>query len=162
MRIILQATKKTSIENGVNVELINMDLLTAFKENSIDLLIFNPPYVPTESTSSETTGNLPEKDKFYDIDSEKAFKKKNNERMLIKSWAGGQDEGCEVMNRVLHNLNKILAPGGVFYLLIIKDNNPEKIKANLRKIGFHAVQIKDRKIRGEHLIVLKIFKDLLE
>lgn len=146
----------------MNVEVINMDLLTAFKDNSIDLLIFNPPYVPTETPSSKCTKYLPEKDKFYDIDSEKVFKKENNEKMLIKSWAGGEDSGCEVMNRVLNNLNKILAPGGVFYLLIIKDNNPEKIKANLTKIGFITEQIIDRKIRGEHLIVLKIFNDLFK
>lgn len=146
------ATKRTSKANGVNAEVINMDLLTAFKPNSVDLLVFNPPYVPTPSHDDET---LPEQSKFYDEDAEKVYG--SDEKMLIKSWAGGID-GCEIINRVILNLNDILAPDGVFYLLIIKDNNPEKIKKDLRNLGFQALQIIDRKIRGEHLIVLKVLR----
>lgn len=148
------ATKKTSLANLVNVEIINMDLLSCFKNNSIDLLIFNPPYVPTHS---EEPTNIPEQHKFYDVDAEKVYKKTDDEKMLIKSWAGGAD-GCEIMNKILYNLNDILSSKGVFYLLVIKENNPEIIKKNLRKMGYEAKQIIDRKIRGEHLIVLKIYK----
>lgn len=146
------ATKRTAKSNNVNVDVINMDLLTTFKPNSIDLLVFNPPYVPT-ATSDDL--NIPEQKKFYDEDAEKIFK--SGEKLLIKSWAGGAD-GCETINRVIFDLDRILAPGGIFYLLIIKDNNPEKIKQDLKSFGYQAEQIIDRKIRGEHLIVLKIFK----
>ncbi len=149
-----RVTKRTSQVNHVNIDVLNMDLLTCFKKNSIDLLIFNPPYVPTYSSNQ----NVPEKHKFYDVDAEAIYQKTDDEKMLIKSWAGGGDDGCEVMNRILHNLNNILAPNGVFYLLVIKDNNPEKIKGNLREIGCRGMEIIDRKIRGEHLIVLKIEK----
>lgn len=148
------ATKRTAKANKVNVDVINMDLLTAFKTNSIDLLVFNPPYVPTSTTNDF---NIPEQNKFYDEDAEKVYKTKIDEKMLIKSWAGGSD-GCEIINRVIFNLESILAPGGIFYLLIIKENNPERIKKDLWKMGYQAKQIIDRKIRGEHLIVLKISK----
>lgn len=134
---------------------MNMDLLTSFKPNSIDLLIFNPPYVPTPSDDNL---QLPERTKYYDNDAEKVYTHCKEDKILIKSWAGGVD-GCEVINRVLYNLDEILAPNGIFYLLIIKDNNPEKIKRNLKTAGYEAVQIIDRKIRGEHLIVLKITKN---
>lgn len=147
------ATKRTGIANDVNVEVINMDLLTSFKPRSIDLLVFNPPYVLTPTT--ENAINIPEHKKFYDDDAEKVYKSSEDNKMLIKSWAGGFD-GCEIINRVIANLDNILAPDGVFYLLIIKDNNPEKVKKDLRNVGFKAVQIIDRKIRGEHLIVLKV------
>ena len=50
------ATKRTSLANHVNVEVINMDLLTAFRPKSIDLLVFNPPYVPTPSDEEQ---NIP-------------------------------------------------------------------------------------------------------
>lgn len=146
------ATKRTAKANNVNVDVINMDLLTSFKPNSIDLLVFNPPYVPTPTSENF---NIPEQKKFYDEDAEKVFKR--GEKLLIKSWAGGAD-GCETIDRVIFNLDRILAPGGVFYLLIIKDNNPEKIKQDLKNLGYQVEQIIDRKIRGEHLIVLKIFK----
>lgn len=149
------ATRRTSMANNVSVDVINMDLLTALKPNSIDLLVFNPPYVVTPNDGDST--HIPEQKKIYDKDAEKVFKSDEDDKMLIKSWAGGAD-GCEIINRVVFNLDKILAPDGVFYLLIIKDNNPEKIKKNLRSLGYHAEQIIDRKIRGEHLIALKIWK----
>lgn len=148
------ATKRTSKANSVNVDVINMDLLTSFKPNSIDLLVFNPPYVPTPT---DDASNIPEQMKFYDKDAEKVYGSRVNEKMLIKSWAGGVD-GCEIINRVIFNLDQILAPDGVFYLLIIKDNNPEKIKKELTNMGYQALEVIDRKIRGEHLIVLKITK----
>lgn len=148
------ATHKTALQNKVNVEIINMDLLSCFRNNSIDLLIFNPPYVPT---CSEDVQPMPEKHKFYDVDAEKVYQKTNDEKMLIKSWAGGAD-GCEIMNKVLFNLNNILAPNGTFYLLLIKENKPEAVKTNLQNMGFQVKHVIDRKIRGEHLIVFKIYK----
>lgn len=145
------ATQRTASANEVNVEIINMDLLTGFKQNSVDLLIFNPPYVPTDC---DTRNDIPEQAKFYDCDAEKDFK--GDEKMLIKSWAGGKD-GCEIINRLLENLKNILTPQGIFYLLLIKENKPERIRKRLRELGFDSVQIIDRKIRGEHLLVLKIY-----
>jgi len=148
------AAKRTAKANNVNVEVLNMDLLTSFKKNSIDLLVFNPPYVPTDC---ERQSNVPEQTKFYDDESEQVFQR--DEKMLIKSWAGGID-GCEVINRLLFKLDEILAPNGIFYLLLIKDNKPEKIRQQLDKLGFNSHQIIDRKIRGEHLLVLKITRKL--
>lgn len=151
------ATKRTGGANGVNVEVINMDLLSSFKPNSVDLLVFNPPYVPTSCDKSD---NIPEQRKFYDNEAENVYETCDDEKMLIKSWAGGAD-GCEVINRVICKLDNILAPDAIFYLLIIKDNNPEKIKEDLKSRGYESRQIIDRKIRGEHLIVLKITKSFI-
>lgn len=148
------ATQRTVKANDVKVDVINMDLLTSFKPNSVDLLVFNPPYVPTPNNSND---NIPEHKKLYDNDAENVYSSRDGEKMLIKSWAGGAD-GCEIINRVIESLDDILAPNAVFYLLIIKDNNPEKIKKDLSHKGYEAIQIIDRKIRGEHLIVLKIWK----
>lgn len=144
------ASQKTAFINNVNVEVINMDLLSAFKKNSIDLLVFNPPYVPTSHFES----NLPEHKKFYDDDASTEFEERN-EKMVIKSWAGGKD-GCEIINRLLEKLKDILAPNGIFYLLLIKENKPEQIRKYLDQNGFSTEQLIDRKIRGEHLLVLKI------
>lgn len=155
-RYACNATARTSRANNVNIDVINMDLLSSFKANSIDLLIFNPPYVPTPTA---LTLNIPEQQKLYDDEADETFKSSCEDKLLIKSWAGGKD-GCEIINRVINSLNQILAPNGIFYLLIIKDNNPDKIMKDLLDLGFQAVQVIDRKIRGEHLIVLKITKSL--
>jgi release factor glutamine methyltransferase len=153
-RFACDATKKTSLVNGVNVEVINEDLFSSFKPNSIDLLVFNPPYVPT---SCHQDADILEQKKYYDDEAEKEYNSCDDDKMLIKSWAGGV-EGREIINRIIFNLDTILAPGGVLYLLVIKDNNPEKINADLKEKGYSSTQIMDRKIRGEHLIVLKISK----
>lgn len=147
------ATKDTANSNNVNVDVINMDLLTSFKPNSIDLLIFNPPYVPTPTDGSNS--NIPEHEKLYDCDVA-GRNMSDDEKMIIKSWAGGKD-GCEIINRLLMNLRNILTPNGVFYLLLIKENKPEMIRQRLHDLGFASEQIIDRKIRGEHLLVLKIY-----
>jgi HemK-related putative methylase len=45
-----EATQKTSIFNGTDVKVVNMDLLSGFCwKNQVDILIFNPPYVVTPS-----------------------------------------------------------------------------------------------------------------
>lgn len=156
-RYACEATKRTAFVNNVNVEVSEMDLLTAFKPNSIDLLIFNPPYVPT--LSEEQTVQMLEQRKLYDKEAaENFYEKSEEEKCLIKSWAGGA-KGCEILNRVLERINDILAENGIFYLLLIKDNEPEKIKNKLNRMDFQVEQIMDRKIRGEHLLVFKIFKN---
>lgn len=149
------ATARTAMANDVNVEIINMDLLTAFKKNSIDLLVFNPPYVPTETSQPL---DILEQSKLYDDEAEQVFKTNEN-KMLIKSWAGGTD-GSEVIDRVIFSLDDILSQNGTFFLLLIKDNKPEIIRAKLETLGFSSTQIIDRKIRGEHLLVLKIIRKI--
>lgn len=145
------ATQQTAKNNNVNVDVINMDLLSAFKKHKIDLLIFNPPYVPTSHNEHEE--NLQEHKKFYDKEAVKEFDKGN--KMLIKSWAGGKD-GCEIIDRLLKDLKDILSSNGIFYLLLIKENKPEEIRKRLEILGFSSEKTIDRKIRGEHLLVLKI------
>ncbi|CRL04065.1 CLUMA_CG017178, isoform A [Clunio marinus] len=151
------ATLRTSKANSVNVQIINMDLLSSFKPNSIDLLVCNPPYVPTFTNNLDSVCDIPEQTKLYDEEAESVYNSSKSDKMLIKSWAGGLD-GCEIINRIISNLDYILAPNGIFYLLIIKENNPERIMKTLKTMGYESHQIKDRKIRGEHLIVLKITK----
>lgn len=152
-RFACDATTKTAKENQVDVEVLNMDLLSSFKPNSVDLLVFNPPYVPT---TSDESSSKPETTKFYDKDCEEIFScRSDDQKMLIKSWAGGAD-GCEIINRVVCNLKNILAPNGVFYLLLLRENKPDKIKSFLEDEGFTVENVKERKIPGEHLFVLKI------
>lgn len=133
-----RVSKRTSTQNSTVVEMIRSDLLGAFKRNSIDILLFNPPYVVTEN------------EEIYNRNSGVEF----NDN-IIKSWAGGVN-GREIMDKVFVELNNVLAVDGVAYVLVIKDNKPNEIIADLVKLKFSATVIGDRKIRGEHLFVLKI------
>lgn len=131
--------KTAEFNKATNVDFINADLLAAFQPNSIDVLIFNPPYVLTPE--AEITEKTEETNEF-------------NEN-IIKSWAGGAD-GRTIMNKFFLQLNEWLTTDGCAYVLVIKDNKPEQIVLDLKGLNFAANIIAERKIRGEHLFVLKI------
>ncbi|XP_037024172.1 methyltransferase N6AMT1-like isoform X2 [Bradysia coprophila] len=131
-------SKQTSLKNATNVEMCRSDLLDAFKRKSIDILLFNPPYVVTEN---EEISNRNSGVEFNDN--------------IIKSWAGGLN-GRQIMDKVFVELDNLLAVDGVAYVLVIKDNKPDEIIEDLVRLKMKAVAIGDRKIRGEHLFVLKI------
>lgn len=131
------ATRRTGTANGTSINVIQADLVDAFLNHSIDLLLFNPPYVPTESIEDEELGD--------------------QGAQIKKAWSGGID-GCEVVERLLETLGDKLAPGASFYLLLLKENKPFKIADTLKRMQFAADIIKERKIPGEHLFILKIIK----
>lgn len=124
-------TKNTSIYNKVILDTINMDLGGFFLENKFDIIIFNPPYVVTESSECNT-------------------------KDITASWAGGI-KGREITDRLLEMIPKILAKDGVFYLLLIEENIPAEVVDIMLKYGFNSETIIKRKVRNEHQMVLKFF-----
>ena len=82
-----------------------------------DMVIFNPPYVPTPSDEIGVGG-------------------------LAASWAGGVD-GREVLDRVLPGWLALLAPHGTGYLLLLEQNKPADVAAALAARGFAATRIAD-------------------
>uniref|UniRef100_A0A6B2EEN5 Methyltransferase HEMK2 n=1 Tax=Phlebotomus kandelakii TaxID=1109342 RepID=A0A6B2EEN5_9DIPT len=133
-----KATMKTSLANGVSLDVAVVDLLSAFRSHSIDLLIFNPPYVPTEANEEDG-----DRETFAGC--------------LVKSWAGGED-GCNTVNRLLPSLDDKLSPTAVFYLLLLRENRPKEVLKTFLALGFSGSIIKERKIRGEYLYILKIVR----
>lgn len=123
------ATAKTSELNKTRVDCLNMDLLTGFRKNLFDIILFNPPYVVTDSSEISGCG-------------------------LSRAWAGG-NSGREITDRVLNNLKNYLTPRGVCYMVLLKENNLEEITSLVYKDNFWTEVIKERKIRGEHLFVVK-------
>ncbi|VEU21224.1 DEKNAAC102125, partial [Brettanomyces naardenensis] len=81
---------------------------SALRNGQIDLLVFNPPYVPTEDvpTIPETTD---QEDTWVDI------------------ALNGGPQGMDVTNRVLDQLDTILSSDGEAYILFCARNNPELV-----------------------------------
>lgn len=127
------ASLNTSKLNSVNVEILNMNLLNNFKSNLFDVIVFNPPYVVTDS--SEIQGNG-----------------------LNRAWAGGIN-GRQVTDAVLENLDNLLTDKGVCYMVILKENKPEDIKKDMLNQGFECTVVVDRKVPGEHLFILKFSRN---
>ncbi|KAK2583236.1 hypothetical protein KPH14_009253 [Odynerus spinipes] len=96
-----RSTKRTGRINSVDINVIQMDLLKNLHDDqTFDIIIFNPPYVVTESDEVTET------------------------RLVSKTWAGGS-HGREVMER----------------------------------LNMTGVIMKDRKVRGEHLYVMRFSKN---
>ena len=129
------ATEKTSMKNENILNLINCDLVGPIMdrlEKSIDILLFNPPYVVTEGEELGSNG-------------------------IEAAWAGGKD-GREVMNRIFPLLDRLLSKSGVFYLVCIKPNRIEDIGAVLKTHGFQMTIVLNRKAGIENLFVLKFVR----
>lgn len=87
--------------------LVHSSGLTAIRSNSIDVLLFNPPYVPTstEEMLEAQSGALTAKDE------------------LPAAWAGGI-AGREICDKILPEIRRVLTyPDGVAYVVAIKENN---------------------------------------
>ncbi|XP_060832031.1 methyltransferase N6AMT1 [Bombus pascuorum] len=127
-------SKKTAAENLVEIDIVQMDLLNCIRSDSVfDIVIFNPPYVVTSDDEI------------------------SNGQILFKAWAGGTN-GRKVMERVFPKIPDILSNTGVFYLLVIKENDPENILRTFMNLNMVGKIVAERKIRGEHLYILRFTK----
>ena len=81
--------------------LLKSSLIESIRDMSIDLFIYNPPYVPTPP--EEMTQSY-----------------------IAMSWAGGKD-GREKIDCVIERLWDILSPTGIAYMVLIHDDNPSEI-----------------------------------
>ena len=91
--------------------------------------MFNPPYVPTPSDELLGTG-------------------------IERSWAGGE-RGREVLDRLLPQLDDLLSPGGVFYFVVIKENEPDDVKAALKALGMSCESLGRKRAGKEELQILR-------
>lgn len=140
------ATRKTAVRNGARVCPIRCNLTDALRSRTIDVLLFNPPYVVTSDEELQTqqfnSGAEP-----------------STERNLVFSWAGGKD-GRRITDLLLDKLDDVLSPTGVLYLLLLQENKPNEIIKHLDSLHFRAVKFLERRIPGEYLHILKVTRSL--
>lgn len=117
---------------------MNLDSMLKLN-NSVDLLLFNPPYVVTSTEE---------------------LKKPNEDGALIHlAWAGGV-KGREVTDQLLEHVGKLLSHRSLFYLVVIQENDPEEISRIMALQGFQGEKIASRKVRGEHLSVMRFSRGI--
>jgi release factor glutamine methyltransferase len=133
----IRIAKETAYKNGmIDSSFIThrCDLATPLMDEmdgKIDVLIFNPPYVPTPADEVGSEG-------------------------IEASWAGGKD-GRVVFDRAIPQISSLLSrPGGVAYIITVDDNKPEEIADILNHTyNIQVIPLLRRRARNEFLSVLK-------
>ncbi|KAF4605531.1 S-adenosylmethionine-dependent methyltransferase [Pleurotus pulmonarius] len=135
-----QCTVATGRQNKVCLESISTYLdrsLHTRLKHCVDLLVFNPPYVPTDSVEVESAQTSP---------------------AIASAWAGGVN-GMELTNAFLKLVPELLAPQGRFYLVAVKENNiPNILATMLNEHNLAGKVVLQRRAGREHLHILRFEK----
>lgn len=147
--------KDTAAGRSAVLGTVISDLTSAVRNQEIDVLIFNPPYVPTP--------DLPEQLQHFDpaqpLDSHALFER--DSKLLELSYAGGAD-GMETTNRLLEQLPQALSERGVAYILLCAQNKPDDVKARIRawQGGWAAETVgsSGKKAGWERLCIIRVWR----
>lgn len=150
--------KEQKEERSVFLDVVNGDLASAIRPHSIDIFIFNPPYVPAElpDFSRHTDYNVVPQGKTKTSFEQDSY-------LLELSYAGGED-GMVVTNRMLEQIPDILsAERGVGYVLLCAQNKPDIVKQNIRDWGAgwraETVGTSGKQAGWEKLHIVRIWKN---
>ena len=133
------AVQRTGKANKVpHLEVVRTDLANGLDHRMkglVDILIFNPPYVPTPPEEVGSEG-------------------------IEAAWAGGRD-GREVIDRLLPNIGALLTPpgrtssGGRCYIVLVEENRPNDVAQILAAQGLSASCVVKRRAKNESLAIYK-------
>ncbi|KAF8633594.1 hypothetical protein AX15_001387 [Amanita polypyramis BW_CC] len=132
-----RCTRATGFCNNVTIDCINASLADSLLyrlKNAVDIVLFNPPYVPT--------------------DSEEALEAQESHG-IEGAWAGGE-HGMKITNLFLQVIREVLSPRGRFYLVALKANGIAGIRR--RMLVDHGLQsdiILERRAGREHLFIIR-------
>lgn len=126
-----------NIKEQYNLEkqkIVYSNLFDSIGEQKFDLIIFNPPYVPTDEILNEDDDEI----NGYDL------------------AVNGGIEGREIIDEFVKQLPCHLEKEGVCYLLVSSLNSPLDIIENLKLENLSAKIIDSKKLFFEELFVFKI------
>ncbi|XP_021290414.1 hemK methyltransferase family member 2 [Herrania umbratica] len=132
----VRVTQETMEAHRVHAELINTDIASGLENRLaglVDLLVVNPPYVPTPEEEVGREG-------------------------IASAWAGGEN-GRSVIDRILLVALKLLSKRGWLYMVTLTANNPSQICRQMRKKGYDSRIIVQRSTEEESLHIIKFWKD---
>ncbi|KAG2444854.1 hypothetical protein HXX76_001595 [Chlamydomonas incerta] len=134
-----EATAQTLRSHQVaDVEVVIASLFGPLLERlqgSVDVLLFNPPYVPTPDEEVERGG-------------------------IASAWAGGW-KGRRVIDRVLPLLPKLLSPTGELFMVTVTENEPKGIIDEMKAHGFQGRIAGTRQADEETLSIVHLWREPL-
>nr|XP_040028185.1 methyltransferase N6AMT1 isoform X3 [Gasterosteus aculeatus aculeatus] len=130
-----QCTAKTASCNDAPLQPVITSLVEGLLprlSGTVDVLLFNPPYVVTPSEEVGSTG-------------------------IEAAWAGGE-RGREVTDKFLPAVPQLLSSNGLFYLVTIAENEPDEIIGFLGKFGLRGETHMSTRAGNERLSVLRFHR----
>ncbi|WVZ08137.1 hypothetical protein V8G54_021483 [Vigna mungo] len=132
----VEVTRKTMEAHGVGAELVVTDIAAGLEERlagSVDVMVVNPPYVPTPEDEVGVEG-------------------------ITSSWAGGEN-GRSVIDKILPVADRLLSEKGWLYMVTLTANNPSDICQQMRKKGYGSKIVVQRSTEEESLHIIKFWRD---
>ncbi|KAL2815771.1 hypothetical protein BDW59DRAFT_177531 [Aspergillus cavernicola] len=145
---------------------VTANLCTPLRPGTVDILLFNPPYVPTEELPTLPSSTQPSTSSSYLESSSKELSRsakfERDSYYLSLTYAGGQD-GMETTERLLDAIPEVLDPDrGVAYVLLCKQNRPEEVKERIRGWGggWRAETVGNSGVQAgwEKLVIVRIWR----
>jgi release factor glutamine methyltransferase len=118
---------------ALGVETVRTDLMAGVR-GPFDLVLFNPPYLPT--APEERLDDWLE----YALD--------------------GGPTGRETIERFAADIGRVLAPFGRILLLVSSLTGPEEVRKLFAGLGYIVLLAAKERVEGEDLLVLRISRDL--
>ena len=155
---VQNARKESSGGRSIFLDVVNGDLATSIRPQSVGVFIFNPPYVPAELPDFSRHDNF----NALPVDQPKTTFDQDS-YLLELSYAGGEG-GMVVTNRMLEQIPGILElERGVAYVLLCAQNKPEEVKRQIRGWGTgwkaETVSKSGKQAGWEKLQILRIWKE---
>ncbi|WCJ26223.1 Ribosomal RNA small subunit methyltransferase C [Euphorbia peplus] len=132
----INVTRETLDAHGVDAELIATNIASGLEtrlEGKVDVMVVNPPYVPTPKDEVGCKG-------------------------IASAWAGGEN-GRRVIDRILPVADKLLSDKGWLYMVTLTENHPSQICIDMRKRGYASRIIVQRSTEEESLHIIKFWRD---
>lgn len=139
----LKFTKALSQSNGVHIDAIHTSLTLGLKPFSIDLILCNPPYVPSDSHIA-TLPIIP----------------RDAESIIDLAWKGGSD-GMEFFHSFIPEASRVLVSSGLLYCVVLMgpwERYLEKHKLYIESYFKEYSIIAKRKSVLETLIVIRFIR----
>ncbi|KAK9773458.1 hypothetical protein SCAR479_09790 [Seiridium cardinale] len=149
-----KAAREDPTQHGVFLDTIQGNLVASLRNGSVDVLVFNPPYVPTDELPQQPTAadDVADSKPSFDHDS----------YLLALSYAGGRD-GMETTDRLIDSLGEILSIRGCAYILLCAQNRPEEVKQRIKGFGkewmVETVGSSGKKAGWEKLQIIRIWRE---
>lgn len=132
----VRVTSETLEAHGVHAELIQTNIASGLEkrlERMVDVMVVNPPYVPTPEDEVGCEG-------------------------ITSAWAGGEN-GRRVIDRILPIADCLLSDRGWLYMVTLAANDPSQICRQMKKKGYAYRIVIQRSTEEENLHIIKFWRD---